>query len=135
MPLLRPLRPVPRRFPRSQPWGVVHPRYALGYHTGTDFSTPVGTRVRAPRTGKVVTSAYSPNDYGNYVLIKDWKGRKAYLVAHLSKRSVRVGQRVRRGQTLGYSGNTGTSTAPHVHAEQRRSPFGFRDNEKPGWEG
>jgi murein DD-endopeptidase MepM/ murein hydrolase activator NlpD len=68
------------------------------------------------------------------VVIRDWKGRKSFLVAHLSRRVVRVGQRVARGQTLGYTGNSGLSTAPHVHAEQRHRPFGFRDNEKPGWE-
>lgn len=134
MPLLRPLRPVPRRFPRSQRWGVQHPRYSLGYHTGTDFAVPVGTRVRSPRTGTVIASAYSGDDYGNYVLVRDWTGRKAFLMAHLSKRSVREGQRVVRGQTLGYSGNTGMTTAAHLHAEQRHAPFGFRDNEKPDWE-
>lgn len=134
MALLRPLRPVHRRFPRSQRWGVEHPRYSLGYHTGTDFAAPTGTRVRSPRTGRVITSTYSGSDYGHYVVVKDWTGRKAFLVAHLSRRAVRVGQRVLRGQTLGYSGSTGMITGPHVHAEQRRSPFGFRDNEKPGWE-
>jgi murein DD-endopeptidase MepM/ murein hydrolase activator NlpD len=134
MALLRPLRPVHRRFPRSQRWGVAHPRYSLGYHTGTDFAAPTGTRVRSPRTGRVTHSSYSGSDYGHYVIVKDWLGRKAFLVAHLSRRSVRAGQRVVRGQTLGYSGNTGLSTAPHLHAEQRHHPFGFRDNEKPGWE-
>lgn len=131
--LLRPLRPVAKRFRITQHWGRRNERYSLGYHTGTDFAAPIGTRVRAPRTGRVIEASYSL-DYGNYVIMKDWMGRKAYLVAHLSKRSVRVGQKVVRGQTLGYTGNSGNSSGPHVHAEQRRVPFKFIDNEKPGWE-
>jgi murein DD-endopeptidase MepM/ murein hydrolase activator NlpD len=127
----RPKRPVAPRFPISQRWGVEHPRYALGYHTGTDFAAPMGTRVRAPRAGIVIASGWD-NSYGNYVHVR--AGKQSFLVAHLSKRSVRKWQPVFRGQTLGKSGNSGMSTAPHVHAEQRRPPFGFRDNVKPGWE-
>lgn len=129
-----PRRPVARRFPLGQRWGVTSPRYSLGYHTGTDFAVPVGTRVRSPRSGTVTISSYSGDDYGNYVVVLDKPGKKAYLVAHLSARTVRVGQKVRRGHTLGRSGNTGMTTGPHLHAEQRHSPFGYRDNEKPGWE-
>jgi murein DD-endopeptidase MepM/ murein hydrolase activator NlpD len=133
MALLRPLRPV-AGVPIRLRWGVRNPRYSLGYHTGTDFAASPGTRVRAPRAGTVLASSYSGSDYGNYVLMKDWRGQKAYLVAHLSRRAVRVGQKVLRGQTLGWSGATGMVTGPHVHAEQRHYPFGFHNTEKPDWE-
>lgn len=133
MPLLRPLRPVRREFPITRRWGYRSSGYTLGYHTGTDFGAPAGTRVRSPRTGRVVDTGYD-GAYGYYVLMKDWTGRKGFLVAHLSRRSVSPGQRVFRGETLGYSGSTGNVMGAHVHAEQRRRPFGFRDNEKPDWE-
>lgn len=133
MPLLRPLRPVSSDFPINRRWGYRSSDYSLGYHTGTDFAAPTGTRVRSPRTGKVITSGYDTS-YGYYVVVKDWLGRKAFLVAHLSRRSVVAGQRVTRGQTLGYSGDTGNATGPHVHAEQRHAPYGFHDTEKPDWE-
>ncbi len=134
MSLLKPMRPVPREFPITQRWGVESDKYTLGYHTGTDFGCPSGTRVRAPRAGKVTHSAFDPESYGHYVIMKDWRGKKAFLVAHLTSRAVVVGQRVARGDTLGRSGASGYVSAAHLHAEQRHSPFGFRDNERPGWE-
>lgn len=134
MALLRPLRPVPKKYRITLHWGAKREHYSLGYHTGTDFAAPFGTRVRAPRAGRVTNVAYSRLDYGNYVEMKDWAGRKVFLVAHLSRPAVKVGQYVARGQTLGYSGNSGNSSGPHLHAEQRHKPFNFVNTEKPGWE-
>lgn len=134
MAALSPMRPVNKEVPITQRWGVKDDRYTLGYHTGTDFGAPIGTRVRSPRTGRVTHSEFDPANYGHYVIVRDWTGRKAFLVAHLKERSVSVGQRVKRGQTLGWSGASGWVSGAHVHAEQRHKPFGFRDNEKPGWE-
>lgn len=129
--LLRPARPVARKWPVTRAYGVKGD-YAAGYHTGTDYGVPTGTRVRAARTGVVIHAGWD-NSYGNYVVVRDWKGVKAFLTAHMSRLSVRAGQRVVRGQTLGYSGETGNATGPHVHAEQRHSPFGYDDNERPDW--
>lgn len=92
----------------------------------------MGTRVRAPRTG-VVTQAGWNGAYGYSVTVRDWTGKKAFLLAHLSKISVRRGQRVVRGQIVGRTGNTGNSRGPHLHAEQRRPPFGYWDHERPSW--
>jgi murein DD-endopeptidase MepM/ murein hydrolase activator NlpD len=131
MPLLRPLRPVTRRFPVTLPFGSKG-NYSAGYHTGIDYGVPVGTPVRSPRTGKVDRAGWD-NEYGYHVLVKDWTGKKAFLVAHLSRLSVRRGQSVVRGQRLGYSGSTGNSTGPHLHAEQRHSPFGYWEHERPSW--
>ena len=123
------MRPVSEHWPISNPFGRAG-NYAAGYHTGVDFAVPQGTPIRAVWRGKVITSTYS-GDYGNYIVVHTWWRRRSVLYAHLSSRWVRAGQRVRRGQTLGLSGSTGNSTGPHLHAEQRHSPYGYWDHERP----
>jgi murein DD-endopeptidase MepM/ murein hydrolase activator NlpD len=81
----------------------------------------------------VIQSSYSPKDYGNYVEVEWWNHEQSFLFAHLSERKVHVGQKVARGQIIGLSGSTGNSTGPHVHCEQRHSPFTYWDFEKPDW--
>ncbi|QDE33191.1 MULTISPECIES: peptidoglycan DD-metalloendopeptidase family protein [Shewanella] len=84
-------------------------------HNGTDFAVPVGTQVVAPGDG-VVTLVKKHAFAGNYIVIEhDNKVRTRYL--HLSKFLVKRGQRVKRGQLIGLSGNTGASTGPHLHYE------------------
>lgn len=134
MALPPPLRPVRREFPVTRPFGFEDDAYTLGYHTGTDFGAPLGTRVRSPRDGVVTHSEFDAENYGHYVIVRAKHGGKAYLVAHLTSRSVKVGDIVERGETLGKSGASGWVSAPHVHAEQRHYPYGFRDCEKPDWE-
>lgn len=91
----------------------------------TDFGVPVGTPVRAAMNGVVQTSTDlrgSGNggyrSYGRYIAIQN--GSEKTLYAHLSKRGVSVGNQVRAGQLIGYSGNTGNSTGPHLHFETWR---------------
>jgi murein DD-endopeptidase MepM/ murein hydrolase activator NlpD len=122
------MRPVSEKFSVSNPYGRPG-NYAAKVHTGVDFACPTGTPVRAPVRGKVTVSEYDAT-YGNYVVLVNWR-RKAFLLAHLSKRTVQVGQRVKHGQVVGFSGDTGNSTGPHLHAEQRHSPYGYWDHEKP----
>ena len=84
-------------------------------HNGTDFAVPVGTTILAAGDGVVVKSQYH-SLAGNYIVIKH--GREymtRYL--HLSKRQVKVGDRVKMGQRIAKSGNTGRSTGPHLHFE------------------
>ncbi|QIR14240.1 peptidoglycan DD-metalloendopeptidase family protein [Shewanella aestuarii] len=84
-------------------------------HNGTDFATPVGTAVVAPGDG-VVTMVANHAFAGKYIVIEhDNKVRTRYL--HLSSFKVRKGQRVKRGQLIALSGNTGASTGPHLHYE------------------
>lgn len=123
------MRPVARLYGVSQPYGVPGD-YAAGFHTGTDFACPVGTRVRSPWWG-TVTTVGTDDDYGNYVIVTGLGGRRAWLLAHLSSITVHRGQRVRRGQRVGLSGNTGNTTGPHLHAEERHPPFGYRDSQPP----
>jgi TP901 family phage tail tape measure protein len=91
----------------------------------TDFGVPVGTPVRAAMNGTVATSTDlrgSGNggyrSYGRYIAIQN--GAEKTLYAHLSRRGVSAGSQVRAGQLIGYSGNTGNSTGPHLHFETWR---------------
>ena len=86
-------------------------------HEGIDFVADIGTRVMASAGGVVVTAEYHPQ-YGNLIEIdhgNDFSSR----YAHMSRLGVKVGQVVKRGQTIGGSGNTGRSTGPHLHFEVR----------------
>jgi murein DD-endopeptidase MepM/ murein hydrolase activator NlpD len=83
-------------------------------HAGIDMPTPVGTPIHAAGPGRVV-SAGSDGGYGNSVVIDHGPTETRY--AHQSRLLVHVGQRVTRGQLIGYSGNTGSSTGAHLHFE------------------
>jgi murein DD-endopeptidase MepM/ murein hydrolase activator NlpD len=88
-------------------------------HNGVDFGVPVGTAVKAARAGTVRASGDTdracPNaSYGRWVLVDHDNGLST-LYAHLSAISVNAGQSVTAGQVVGYSGNTGYSTGPHLH--------------------
>jgi len=84
-------------------------------HNGTDFAAPVGTKVYSIGDGVVVRAGYHPAA-GNYIVIKH--GRKyTTRFLHLSKIYVRKGQRVKMGQVIAKSGNTGRSTGAHLHYE------------------
>jgi murein DD-endopeptidase MepM/ murein hydrolase activator NlpD len=98
----------------SSPFG----RRSSGMHLGTDFAVPVGTPVRAPQDG-VVTKTGSDNVNGIYVQINS--NGTVHSLLHLSKSSVSSGEKVRQGQTVGLSGNTGRSTGPHLHWSKKVS--------------
>ncbi|MCK4349521.1 MAG: M23 family metallopeptidase [Candidatus Krumholzibacteria bacterium] len=85
------------------------------YHPGIDIAVPRGTPVRAAAAGYVLESGWD-DMYGYYVMIEHGYGIKT-LYAHNDRLAVMKGERIGRGQTIGYSGNTGKSTAPHVHFE------------------
>jgi murein DD-endopeptidase MepM/ murein hydrolase activator NlpD len=85
------------------------------FHPGIDIAVPRGTPVRAAAAGYVLESGWD-DEYGYYVMIEHGYGIKT-LYAHNDRLAVTRGERIGRGQTIGYSGNTGKSTAPHVHFE------------------
>src|SRR5690606_10705901 len=95
-----------------------HPIYKIKRpHTGVDFSAPQGTPIYATGDGEVkVVRNNGLSGYGMEVLIDHGYGYKTRY-AHLSKFNVKVGQKVKRGECIGYVGNTGASTAPHCHYE------------------
>jgi murein DD-endopeptidase MepM/ murein hydrolase activator NlpD len=90
---------------------------APGFHTGVDVAANTGTPVRATRDGSVATAGVHA-EYGMVVVIRHEAGFET-LYGHNSRLIVRVGQQVVRGQVIAFSGNTGASTAPHVHYEVR----------------
>ena len=87
------------------------------FHTGVDISAPMGFPIRATGDG-VVLSARQENGYGNEVTIDHGFGFET-LYGHMSSYVVTTGQRVAKGQVIGYVGVTGRSTGPHVHYEVR----------------
>ena len=84
-------------------------------HTGVDLSAHVGTPVRAASSG-VITKATYYSGYGKYIHINH-SSDVSTAYGHLSRIAVRAGQRVSQGQIIGYSGNSGYSTGPHLHYE------------------
>lgn len=86
-------------------------------HEGIDIAARVGTPVYATAAG-IVSRAHVENGYGKLVVIDHGYGYKTFY-GHNSKLMVKVGQRVKRGDLVASSGNTGTSTGPHVHYEVR----------------
>lgn len=95
----------------------MHPLHKImKMHSGIDFGGPVGTPVRATGNGKVIKAENEGNGYGLQVIIDHGYGYKT-VYAHLSKSDVKEGQIVTKGQKIGGIGNSGTSTAPHLHYE------------------
>jgi murein DD-endopeptidase MepM/ murein hydrolase activator NlpD len=93
--------------------------YASGSHNGTDFKALMGTPVHAIADGTVAgtgnTDLTCPKaSFGNWILIKHDNGLAATF-GHLSVISVKTGDKVTRGDIIGYSGNTGYTTGPHLH--------------------
>lgn len=85
-------------------------------HTGVDFSAPRGTPIYATGDGVVEKVTTTFTGYGKQVLIDHGFGFQSFY-AHLDKFEVKTGQKVKRGELIGYVGNTGKSTAPHLHYE------------------
>ena len=99
----------------------IHPIYKTEkLHTGMDFTAPVGTEIYATGNGTVVKVEKDGRGYGNNVIINHGYGYQT-LYGHMSKFSVRPGQKVKRGDLIGSVGNTGTSTGPHLHYEVHKN--------------
>lgn len=86
------------------------------FHSGIDFSAPVGTNIYCTGDGVVEQVALGNSGYGNYIVIDHGYGYKTRY-AHLKKSLVKKGQKVSRGEKIALVGNTGKSTAPHLHYE------------------
>lgn len=85
-------------------------------HPAIDMVTPVGTQVKPVMAGTVKMTSNDRFGYGNHVIVDHGNGYES-LYAHLSKVSVKEGQRVELETNLGNSGSTGRSTGPHLHLE------------------
>ena len=86
------------------------------FHAGLDFSAPQGTPIYATANGVVRVAGNLGNGYGNHVIINHGY-QYSTLYGHMYRIKVRVGQSIKRGEVIGYVGNTGKSTGPHVHYE------------------
>lgn len=82
-------------------------------HKGVDIGTPMGTPVLAAKSGTVTWASWN-GGYGNCIIISHGNGNST-LYGHLSDYNVTTDQQVKQGQVIGYSGNTGNSTGPHLH--------------------
>ena len=95
----------------------IHPIYKTRkLHTGMDFTAPQGTPIYATGDGKIEKVRRSRRGYGNHVIVDHGYGYQT-LYAHMTKYIVYRGQKVKRGEIIGYVGSTGTSVAPHLHYE------------------
>lgn len=88
------------------------------WHYGTDLDLEIGDSVLACFDGVVRISKFNPGGYGHYVMVRHHNGLET-LYGHLSERLVRVGQHVKAGELIGWGGNTGRSSGPHLHFEVR----------------
>ncbi|HRR63054.1 MAG TPA: M23 family metallopeptidase [Paludibacteraceae bacterium] len=96
-------------------WRIDPIYHTQRFHEGMDFVAPTGTEIFATGDGTISRAGWEQG-YGNCVKISHGFGYET-LYAHMSKIKVRIGQRVKRGDVIGLVGNTGKSTAPHLHYE------------------
>jgi murein DD-endopeptidase MepM/ murein hydrolase activator NlpD len=95
----------------------LHPIYKTWrMHTGIDFTAPTGTPIYATGDGSVIRPNQGMSGYGLTCVIDHGYSYQT-LYGHLSKMIVRPGQKVKRGEIIGYVGSSGTSTGPHLHYE------------------
>jgi murein DD-endopeptidase MepM/ murein hydrolase activator NlpD len=118
------MRPVDKVFKVTQNYGNKSKLYPSKFHKGVDYGCPIGTPVYACVAGVVTTDNWG-RSFGSHIIIDNakfsdgsaglWMG---YM--HLSKIKVVAGQKVKAGQIIGWSGNTGHTTGPHLHIEVQK---------------
>ena len=112
---------VPSHWPLDMPGFVTRGQVRTGVpdesHPGIDIAVPVGTPVRASGGGTVTAAGYDA-DYGFFVLLRHPSGYET-MYGHASRILAAEGDEVQAGQVIGLSGNSGRSTAPHLHFEIR----------------
>ena len=90
------------------------------FHEGMDFSAKTGTPIYATGDGVVDKADNTASGYGNHIVIRHGFGYET-LYGHLSRYKVHAGQRLKRGDVIGYVGSTGRSEAPHLHYEVHKN--------------
>ena len=103
-------------------WGYrYHPIYKIKmFHYGMDFTAQIGTKVYATGDGVIKDVQSIGGGYGKWILIDHGFGYET-LYGHLNAFNVKIGDVVKRGNVIGFVGNTGTSTGPHVHYEVHKN--------------
>lgn len=117
------IQPISKKDLKHAPSGYgmrMHPIYKyVKFHAGMDFTANVGTPIYATGDG-VVESAEFGSGYGLHIVINHGYGYKT-LYGHMQKMAVKLRQKVKRGELIGYVGNTGLSAGPHVHYEVHKN--------------
>ncbi|MHB8674680.1 MAG: M23 family metallopeptidase [Candidatus Limnocylindrales bacterium] len=113
----------------TTPFGVPGPEWVGGYHMGIDIGAPAGSPILAAASGTVENDQEDiHHGYGNFVLINHGNGY-ATLYAHMSRVVAKPGEKVKRGQLIGFVGSTGFANGPHLHFELRHD--GTKINPQP----
>ncbi|HOH75213.1 MAG TPA: M23 family metallopeptidase, partial [Paludibacteraceae bacterium] len=100
-------------------WRIDPIYHTRRFHQGMDFSAPTGTKIFATGNGTVIKAGWEQG-YGNAVFINHGFGYvTVYAHMHQLKKGLRRGSKVSRGEVIGFVGNTGKSTGPHLHYEVR----------------
>ncbi|CAN5396305.1 M23 family metallopeptidase [soil metagenome] len=89
-------------------------------HAGLDFTAPTGTPIYATADGTIKLANFNSGGYGNHVIINHGYGYET-LYGHMVRIKARVGQKVKRGDIIGWVGSTGKSTGPHCHYEVHKN--------------
>jgi murein DD-endopeptidase MepM/ murein hydrolase activator NlpD len=112
---------IPRHWPLDDPGYVTRGQVGTGtvdeQHPGLDIAVPIGTMVRASGGGTVLRTG-SDAEYGTFVLLQHPEGYQS-MYGHLDRTTVQAGRPVSAGEVIGLSGNSGRSSAPHLHFEIR----------------
>ena len=117
MPAIQPVSKTQLKWLTSGYGYRIHPIYRTRKkHTGVDYSVSPGTPIYATGDGVIERTEIRAGGYGKNIIVNHGFGFKS-LYAHLSAFNVRKGQKVKRGELIGYSGSTGSSTGPHLHYE------------------
>ncbi len=114
-------QPFSGDYPITLDFGEVYEPYYTKEkpHKGIDYGCPEETPIVAAADGWVLTVGYEPNGYGNYIIILH-QDNTGTVYAHLHHVATFLNARVQKGDVIGYSGNTGNSTGPHLHFEARQ---------------
>ena len=99
----------------------IHPIYKTEMmHSGMDFTAPIGTPIHATGNGSVAKVEMNGRGFGNNIIISHGYGYQT-LYGHMSRIAVKPGQKISRGDIIGFVGNTGSSTGPHLHYEVHKN--------------
>jgi hypothetical protein len=108
------------------PSSIDYSKFGLIGHSGIDYACPVGTPVYASETGTVTKLQTDKDGYGLHVRLSHYENGKEVgrtIYAHLSEVDCRMGQKVRAGDLIAETGDSGFSTIPHLHFEYRPIPL------------
>lgn len=114
----------------TQGFGIKSSTYVAGEHTGIDFGSNGDDTIRATAPGVVVVASHDADGFGNYVVVQHDKERFSWY-CHLSKRSVSLGDEVKKGQQVGIMGETGKAFGKHLHYQESKGGTGYWDYCRP----